>query len=547
MVRRLRGVRLATVAFATVTLASGCVSRHARAADVTASPPRALSVTVYRDPGRREGADLALDELEGFALIAETRTVFLPAGDSRLRFPGVADGIEAPSAILTGLPFGVLEKNRDAQVLSPGALVAATLNRQVTLVRTNRKTGRVTRIRGRLRSDNGGVVFESSEGIEALRCSGLPEAFQFDSTADLAPTPTLSVRAASERPLAAQVTLSYLARGFDWAANYTATLSPDARTLSLGAWVTLANGNSVSFPDSSVAVVAGRLHREADEPEPFDAASSAVAQCWPRQTTSDIPDTPAPPREGDQPGELYDRMAMVVVDAEQLESRAFLTEEEQLGDLKLYRVPWRTSLNAAQMKQVRLLDRGDVPVELLHVAELAADEQTEVAPARRVLRTMNDSAHRLGIPLPAGRVDTFIEHDGTPLLLKQTPLRDIAVGEELEIAAGEALDVQVGTVREKTTINPSRVRELPLLPGVVHLRRAVRDEVWRIEIENASSRDIVFEARLRLPDGTQLIGARPAPFLRDGRQILSLRIASGDRAVMRYRTEHIHKQVVPPR
>jgi hypothetical protein len=351
----------------------------------------------------------------------------------------------------------------------------------------------------------------------------------------------------SEQPIAAQVTLSYLARSFDWAANYTATLSPDARTLDLGAWVTLANGNAVSFPDSSVAVVAGRLNREASEPEPLDHGSSIVAQCWPRKTTSDIPYTPPPPREGDEDKpyglEVYDRMFKRAVSGE-LEPEA---EEEQLGDLKLYRVPWRTSLNAAQMKQVRLLDREHVPVELLHVAELAANEQTEVAPARRVLHTLNDSAHHLGIPLPAGRIDTFIEHDGTPLLLEQAPLRDIAVGEELEIRAGEALDVQVGTVLEKTTINSSRVRELPLLPGVVHLRRAERDEVHRIEIENASSRDIVFEARLRLPDGAQLIGAEPAPVLRNGRQVLSVRIASGDRAVMRYRTEHITKQAVRQR
>jgi hypothetical protein len=57
--------------------------------------------------------------LEGFALITETRTVHLPAGLSRLRFEGVADGIEPASAIVTGLPEGVIEKNRDAKLLSP--------------------------------------------------------------------------------------------------------------------------------------------------------------------------------------------------------------------------------------------------------------------------------------------------------------------------------------------------------------------------------------------------------------------------------------------
>ena len=58
------------------------------------------------------------------------------------------------------------------------------------------------------------------------------------------------------------MTLSYLAHGFDWAADYTATLSADGKTMDLGAWVTLANGNGVGFPAARTQVVAGRVNRE---------------------------------------------------------------------------------------------------------------------------------------------------------------------------------------------------------------------------------------------------------------------------------------------
>ncbi len=37
--------------------------------------------------------------------------------------------------------------------------------------------------------------------------------------------------------------LSYLTRGFDWSANYTATIAADAKSMDLGAWVTLGNSN----------------------------------------------------------------------------------------------------------------------------------------------------------------------------------------------------------------------------------------------------------------------------------------------------------------
>ncbi len=242
-------------------LAAVALPFAATAADVAASPPTELSVTVYRAP-TREGESLNLDALEGFALVTETRTVSIPAGESRIRFEGVADGIQASSAIVTGLPTGIVEKNRDARVLSPSALVAATLGRHVELVRTNPKTGKVTRVSGTLRSDNEGVVFQSSAGVEALRCSGLPETFDFDPATTVAATPTLSVLVRSPRPLIATVRLSYLARGFDWMANYTVTVAEDGKTIDLGAWVTLANSNGVSFTQARTQVVAGRRTRK---------------------------------------------------------------------------------------------------------------------------------------------------------------------------------------------------------------------------------------------------------------------------------------------
>src|SRR3984957_18282821 len=275
--------------------ASGCAlacalaAAPAVAADTLAEKPSDLSVTVYRAPERGSGS-IDLDRLEGFALVSETRTVHLPAGVRRLRFEGVADGIEPASVIVTGLPDGVLEKNREGKLLSPSALIAAAEGKPLTLLRTDRKTGKLTRVPATIRSDaGGGVVFETSEGIEALRCSGLPETLSFAGVTDLAATPTLSVLARSSESITATVTLSYLARDFDWAADYIATLSADGNTMDLGAWVTLANGNGVGFPSARTQVVAGRVNRENGEVEPLDVGGPILAQCWPRGSTSDPP------------------------------------------------------------------------------------------------------------------------------------------------------------------------------------------------------------------------------------------------------------------
>src|SRR3712207_8448528 len=52
--------------------------------------------------------------LNGYALITETRRVSIPAGESDIRFEGVAGGILPETAILGGLPAGGVEKNQDA-------------------------------------------------------------------------------------------------------------------------------------------------------------------------------------------------------------------------------------------------------------------------------------------------------------------------------------------------------------------------------------------------------------------------------------------------
>ena len=278
------------ILLAALAVLSAPIAAHAQ--DLTASAPVDVSVTVYRDPFRSEGG-FDLDNLNGFALITETRRVVLMPGQNRLRFEGVADGIEPASAIVTGLPSGVIEKNRDAALLSPAALVDAAEAQQgrVLLSRTA-PNGITTRREGVIRSGaEGGVVFETPDGVEALRCSGLAETVSFESTrTGLSAQPTLSVLTRVNQRIEATVQLSYLARGFDWAADYVVSLSPDGRKLDVGGWITLANGNGTGFPNARVQIVAGRLNRDSGEIEPIDFGRPILARCWPRGSTSDSPD-----------------------------------------------------------------------------------------------------------------------------------------------------------------------------------------------------------------------------------------------------------------
>ena len=514
-----------------------------KAADTLASIPSDLSVTVYRAPFRSSGS-IRLDNLGGFALVSETRTVRLPVGVSRLRFEGVADGIDPSSAIVTGLPDGVIEKNREGKLLSPAALIDAALGKPVTLLRTDKKTGKSTRLAGAIRSDaGGGVVFETSQGIEALRCSGLPETLSFAGVTDLAATPTLSVLARSSESITATVTLSYLARDFDWAADYVATLSADGNTMDLGAWVTLANGNGVGFPSARTQVVAGRVNRENGEVEPLDVGGPILAQCWPRGSTSDPPqylqvDLASPLRAGREKMAMTQTSALAAPLAQVTLSAQKKVEQEQLGDLKLYRVPDRTTVASRQSKQVRLLDRSSIPIARVYGADLAADENAVSVPAHLLLRTMNDAAHHLGLPLPSGRIAVFAARSGATLLQHESNLRDLAVDEEVEIDMGESSDVQVTAAKEKTTIDSARTRELPLVPGVLKLRSADVDAVNHVDVSNARPTEIHFELRLTLPEGGRVVRADHPLGTKNGRPIFRLTIPANETVTLRYQWQY---------
>jgi hypothetical protein len=494
------------------------VLAQTRPADVAADAPSALSVTVYRAPYRPSGS-IDLDQLRGFALVSETRVVRLPAGESRLRFEGVADGIEPASAIITGLEEGVLEKNRDAALLSPSTLVAATLGRPVELVRTNPKTGKVVRRDATILaggSDPDGVVIRTPDGIEALHCSGFPETLSFENAAGLASRPTLSVRIRTAEPVSAQVTLSYLARGFDWAADYTATLAPDGKHMDLGGWVTLANGNGVGFPQAHTQVVAGRVNREEGAVEPIDLGGPIVATCWPRGTTSDPPEivqvkkaTPFGMAVTESSRAMF-ALAPVAAMAGAVDAQRVM--QEQLGDLKLYRVPEATTVASRQSKQVRLLDRSAIPVEIAYGTELSTANPAGAQPASWLLRTKNNAANHLGLPLPSGRIAVFLQHGGERLLAHESDVRDLAIDEEVEIGMGRAPDVYVTATQEG-------------------------DSHHRVDIANARPAAIQFELTLRFHDDRVHVHEADRPVgTKNGRPIFRLTVPANSTLTLHYQT-----------
>jgi hypothetical protein len=481
---------------------------------VTSAGPDKVSVTVYRDPTRPAGQALNLGWLNGYALISETRHVRLPAGESSIRFEGVAGGILPQSAIVSGLPDGVVEKNLDAELLSPAALLDRSLGRRVHLSRTAPKSGTTVEQEAIVRSSAAGaVVLQTADGFEALRCTGLKEAIAYDGVpAGLSAKPTLSVRARASAPVEAEITLSYLSTDFDWQADYVATLAPSDDRLDLFAWVTLASSDETSFVRADTQTIAGHPNRTDPARQYRTTGQPLYLRCWPAGTTSNVP-TIVLARDSEAITVTGTRIAAVYAPAPPPPPPppppllAMEAKQENVGDLKLYRIPEPVTVAANSQKQVALLHRQAVKVRLVYRSEIFGGP-SGVLPVDRVLRMQNRAEQGLGLPLPDGRLVLFAGGPDRRLLIGAGAIADKAVGEKVEIPIGNAPGVSA-RVADTGRIRPGR-------------------QTYALTVSNDRDRPVQYEAGFASPNaGKGLV-------LVEGRWIWSATVPAHGRLVYRF-------------
>ena len=442
---------------------------------VVSDTPEAVNIAIYRDPYR---GDDPIDRNwpSGYALISETRTITIPAGESVIRFEGVSEGMFPETAIVTGLPKGVTEKNRDGRLLSPYGLVDSYLKRRVKLTRTDTATGRSTTEDVLISAGPaGGVIVQTAAGYEAYQCTGLPERMSYgDVSTNLSAKPTLSIITESDVATTVTVQLTYMAAGFDWQANYIFETGPkgkDGDSIgSLFAWMTVANGGKQSFTNANLMAIAGEPNKEDNANPPEDAGGALSLNCWPQQRTDQVPyrqpwvngsidayggsmlyaPMPAPVAMRAQAYEDEASMEKIIVTGNSI------AQQEDLGDLKLYRVPMPVTVNAQGQKQVALMVQPSVKYRRLYTGRMNADVQYTNPPGEKKsryipakseselswqIRGLNEKRDGLGLPLPSGQVAIYEGSRFGSLLAGESSLNDRAIGDDVEIKGEESADL----------------------------------------------------------------------------------------------------------
>lgn len=397
-----------------------------------AAPPQAQL------PGRSAQGTVAVTiYASGTALIQDTRTLNLPAGVSRQDFPDVANTIRPNTVRLEAQGTEMVEQNYDYDLLSPQALMEKAVGQTITLVRTNPATGAETREQARVLASNDGVVLQIGDRIEVLRDDGLPVRVVFASLPpSLRARPTLSVTLDAKSAGARPVTLSYLANGFAWSADYVALFDEAKATIDVQGWVTLSNTGEVPFADADTLLVADGAGG-GEQPRYYPAQSRPVF----RPGTQ----TAARPR---------------------------------LGDYYLYPLGARTTIAAKQQKQVSFLSVGGVPATrgYRYVNGWLGTADTARG-ASSVLNFLTGRAEGLGDALPAGTVRVYIrDAQGRPQFVGESGIGHTPMGSTLALVTGEAFDVKVRPLVETRTRLGDRWRS-----------------AMRYTLTNASPREVTVE------------------------------------------------------
>jgi hypothetical protein len=197
-----------------------------------------------------------------------------------------------------------------------------------------------------------------------------------------------------------------------------------------------------------------------------------------------------------------------------------IAQQEDLGDLKLYRIPETVTVAANAQKQVALLIKDRVPYERIYQLKPGATAVVEdPRPVPIVLRMKNTKAERLGLPLPSGRVALFETAGDRPMLIGEPRIDDKAVGEDVELDVGESPDV---TYIQRWS---GPAGETP---------SSDRPQRYEIEVSNARATPAVVEVELRINVRQELVKPSRRLGIKNGRHFWRALIPANGRMALSY-------------
>lgn len=343
-------------------------------------------------------ADVAVTAYnDNLGVIRESRPFELKEGTQTLKFQDVAAQIDPTSVALVGPDgFQILEQNYDYDLVSSEVLLQKYIGQSLSGVD---KTGKA--YEGRLFSFDGSqlVLGLKDGGIQMLNRSELVHLDFPDLPGGLILKPTLVWKVKS--PLSGEhpLTLTYMSTGLSWHCEYVAKVSPDEKKLDLNGWVSLDNQSGASYRDAKLKLVAGDVNRVQEPP-------------------------------------VQIRYKAMLSEAAAAPEAQF--QEKSFFEYHLYTLQHPTDLLDKQVKQVELLQAGNVPV----IKKYTYDGSRDAKKVSVTLELENKEANGMGMPLPFGKIRVYkADTDKTDQFIGEDSIDHTPKDEKVRVSLGKAFDV----------------------------------------------------------------------------------------------------------
>ena len=379
---------------------------------------------------------------QNLGLVKDRREIDLNSGLNIVEFQDVASRIDATSVYFKSITAPdrciVEEQNYEYDLVSGYKLIEKYLGEAIT-VEAGNKT-----YQGKLLSSSGGLILDMGDkGIITL---GSYDNIQFPKLPQgLRIKPTLVWHLQNEVAGNHDIEVSYLTSGINWNANYIAVIDQDDKKTDLNGWVTINNNAGASFPDATLKLVAGDIHR-------------------------------VTPEAG---GYRYEEDVMYAAKA------APQFAEESFFEYHLYSLQRKTTLKDKETKQISLFTSSGVPVTKEYVYDASGSwwYSSQQSKVNVMIKLTNSEENGLGIPMPKGIVRVYkADSSGQLQFIGEDNIDHTPKDEEIRLYIGDAFDITV----ERNVMESKQIS----------------DETWKqtvkVELANHKDEDIVVTVKERL-------------------------------------------------
>jgi hypothetical protein len=401
----------------------------------SSATPGAIQPEVYR-------SGLGHQPVPGYAVVRHERDIPLDKGKASVRFTDVAALIDPTTVSFESLtdPAGtrVIEQNFQFDLINNQKLLQKYLDREIIVEQT--RGDKVETFSGTLMSTEGGLVLKQKDGSvhilphnTGVKLPHLP--------GGLITRPTLVWDLFADQAGSHRSRVSYQTSGITWWSDYNVTYTEGKNAnsckLDVGAWVSILNQSGAGYQDARLKLVAGDVHR-----------APVGGRRYPESRA-------------------FDSVAKMAAEA----PAGFA--EKSFFEYHLYTLGRPTTLPDHSTKQIELFPPAHgVPCEKTlvyygltpqywgHFASPMTDRTYGLESSRKVdvyLSFKNDEAHRMGMPLPAGRirVSKLDQADRTLEFIGEDTLDHTPKNEKVLIKMGSAFDVVGERKQVDFTVNTS--------------------------------------------------------------------------------------------